>query len=62
MIVEAANGTGETLRQVLNKLAFDKALFGNAFLEVVTNRKGSFISFYHQDATKRFVIGHLFSR
>ena len=41
MIVEAANGTGETLRQVLNKLAFDKALFGNAFLEIVTNRKCS---------------------
>lgn len=52
MIVEAANGTGETLRQVLNKLAFDKALFGNAFLEIVTNRKCSFVSFYHQDATK----------
>ena len=25
MIVEAANRTGETLRQVINKLAFDKA-------------------------------------
>ncbi len=43
---------GETLRQVINKLAFDKALFGNAFLEIVTNRKCSFVSFYHQDATK----------
>ena len=31
------NGDGESLRQVLNKLAFDKALFGNAFLEIVTD-------------------------
>ena len=36
---------------MINKLAFDKALFGNAFLEIVTNRKCSFVSFYHQDAT-----------
>ena len=51
-LVECANGRRETLRAVLNKVAFDKCLFGNAFLEVVTNRKHSFVSFYHQDATK----------
>ena len=51
-IVERVNGTGESLRQVLNKLAFDKALFGNAFLEVVTDEKHSFLSLYHQDATR----------
>ena len=50
--IRRVNGDGESLRQVLNKLAFDKALFGNAFLEIVTNRKCSFVSFYHQDATK----------
>ena len=50
-IVERANGDDESLRQVLNKLAFDKSLFGNAFLEVVTDERHSFISFYHQDAT-----------
>ena len=33
------NGDGESLRQVLNKLAFDKALFGNAFLEVGDRRR-----------------------
>ena len=32
--VNSVNGSGESLRQVLNKLAFDKSLFGNAFLEV----------------------------
>ena len=50
-IVERVNGEGESLRQVLNKLAFDKSLFGNAFLEVVTDEKHSFLSLYHQDAT-----------
>ena len=50
--IGSANGTGETLRQVFNKLAFDKALFGNAFLEIVTTPERSFLSFYHQDASK----------
>ena len=51
-IVEAANGSGETLRQVLRKVAFDKMLFGNAFLEIVTDEKRSFVSLFHQDASK----------
>jgi hypothetical protein len=49
--IECANGDGETLRQVLNKLAFDKALFGNAFLEIVTDAAHSFLSFHHHDAS-----------
>lgn len=49
--VRRANGRGESLRQLLNKLAFDKALFGNAFLEIVTDPKHGFLSFYHQDAS-----------
>ncbi len=51
-IVDRANGSGETLRQVLNKLAFDKALFGNAFLEIVTDAEHSFLSLHHQDASR----------
>lgn len=50
-IVAHANGDGESLRQVLNKVAFDKAMFGNAFLEVVTDEKHSFLALYHQDAS-----------
>ena len=49
-MVECTNGDGESLRQVLNKLAFDKSLFGNAFLEVVTDENHSFLSLHHQDA------------
>ena len=51
-LVERVNGDGESLRQVMNKLAFDKALFGNAFMEIVTDAKHSFLSLYHQDATR----------
>lgn len=50
--IENANGRGEALRQLLNKLAFDKSLFGNAFLEIVTDSKRSYLSLYHQDASK----------
>ena len=46
-----ANGDGETLRSILHRLAFDKALFGNAFLEVVTDAAHTFLSLYHQDAS-----------
>ncbi len=51
-LVAAANGGGETLRQVLAKLAFDKMMFGNAFLEVATDPTGSFLSLFHQDASR----------
>ncbi|MBQ5836971.1 MAG: phage portal protein [Alistipes sp.] len=51
-IVACANGDGESLRQVVNKVAFDKILFGNAFVEVVTDEAHSFLSFYHQDASR----------
>lgn len=50
--VEHVNGEEESLRKVLNKLAFDKALFGNAFLEVVTDASHSFLALYHQDASR----------
>jgi hypothetical protein len=51
-IVDLANGGGETLRQVIRKIAFDKLLFGNAFLEIVTDERRSFLSLYHQDASR----------
>ena len=51
-LVECANGDGETLRGVLSRLAMDMAMFGNAFMEVVTDESHSFLSFYHIDASK----------
>lgn len=50
--IRTANGAGESLRQVVNKLAFDKSLFGNAFLEAVTDEAHSFLSLHHQDASR----------
>ncbi|MDR0511286.1 MAG: phage portal protein [Rikenellaceae bacterium] len=49
--VRTANGRGESLRKVFRRLAFDKLLFGNAFMEVVTDGRGSFLSFFHHDAS-----------
>ncbi len=46
-----ANGNGESLRTVLSRVTFDKSLLGNAFVEVVTDHNGSFLSLYHQDAS-----------
>lgn len=51
-LIDRANPFGESLRGVLNKIAFDKSLFGNAFLEVVTDRDKSFLALFHQDASK----------
>lgn len=50
--VVQVNSSGETLRQLLNKVAFDKALLGNAFIEIVTDSDHTFLSLYHQDATR----------
>ncbi|MBQ5843959.1 MAG: phage portal protein [Alistipes sp.] len=50
--IKRVNGNDESLRQVINKIAFDKALFGNAFLEIVTNPEHTFLSLYHQDAIR----------
>ena len=51
-LIAAVNGTGESMRQLINKLAFDKALFGNAFVEIVTDTRRSYLSLFHQDASK----------
>ncbi|MCL2560886.1 MAG: phage portal protein [Rikenellaceae bacterium] len=50
--VESVNGAGESMRQLVNKLAFDKALFGNAFVEVITDAGRTFLSLFHHDASK----------
>jgi len=50
-IIRRANGSGDTLRSVIAQLALDEAMFGNAFLEVVTDSSHSFLSLYHVDAS-----------
>ena len=51
-LIVSANGDGDTLRDIVHRLAFDEALFGNAFLEVVTDAEHSFLALYHHDASK----------
>lgn len=51
-LVECANGTGETLRQVLYKCAMDHCMFGNSFIEIVTDPQRGFVSLFHQDASR----------
>lgn len=49
--VQRANGQGDTLRSIISRLALDEAMFGNAFMEVVTDDTHSFLSLYHVDAS-----------
>lgn len=51
-LVAEANGQGQSLRNVIQRVALDRCLLGNAFLEVVTDSARSFLSLYHQDATR----------
>lgn len=37
---------------MVNALALDKTLFGNAFVEVVTDNSHSFLALFHQDASR----------
>ncbi len=50
--VGRVNSDGESLRQLINKVAFDKMLFANAFIEVVTDATHSSLALYHHDASK----------
>lgn len=51
-VCENVNCKQETLHDVFKKVALDYVIFGNGFLEIVTDRRASFLSFFHQDATK----------
>lgn len=50
--IDQCNGDGQTLRNVIQRVAFDRCLFGNAFVEMITDRNHSFLSLYHQDASR----------
>lgn len=45
------NADGESLTQVLKKVAYDELLGGYAFFEVVTDAKRRFLNIYHHDFT-----------
>ena len=49
---DKVNADGEGLKQVFAKLQLDHIIFGNAYLEIVKDRKGSFVNIYHKDASR----------
>lgn len=51
-LVAEANGQGQSLRTIIQRIALDRCLLGNAFLEIVTDPARRFLSLYHQDATR----------
>lgn len=50
--VRSANGAGQSLRTVVQRIALDRCLLGNAFAEVITDGGRGFLSLCHQDATR----------
>ena len=50
-LINQANNNHETLQDVLKKIFFDDLTFGNAYIELVTDRKRSYLFFYHIDST-----------
>lgn len=50
--ITRCNAHGETLQAVLKKAITDAQALGNAYLEIVTDARRSFMNLYHQDATK----------
>ncbi len=50
--IAKVNSRGESLRQLLSKVSFDKVLFGNAFIEVVCDEAHTTLSLFHHDASR----------
>ncbi len=50
--INHVNNKDENLRNMLRNSVYDYLLTGNGYIEVVTNRKANFLSFFHQDSTK----------
>lgn len=46
------NNSGEHLFALIRRVIFDYMTFGNAFIEVITDGAGSFVSVFHHDASK----------
>lgn len=50
--INHCNAKDENLKELNRRLVYDKKSQGNAYLEIVTNAKRSFVNIYQQDATK----------
>lgn len=52
LFLASCNSRGQSLRAVIQRVALDKCLFGNAFIEVVRSEKGRSLALFHQDASR----------
>lgn len=50
--LQEINGRDEGIDDVLRRVVLDWHVFGNAFVELVTDRRRSFFAIYHRDASK----------
>jgi hypothetical protein len=50
--IESVNAEGESLNKVQKKLWIDEHRFGNVWIELITDNKGSFLFINHIDSTK----------
>ncbi len=50
--LENVNNFSESMRDVFFKLIFDELNIGNCYLEIITDKRKSFLSIYHIDGSK----------
>ncbi len=50
------NNKGESMRKVYKKVVQDRYTFGNAYIEIVTNKARTFLNLFHRDATTARVL------
>ncbi len=50
-LIKSINNTGESFHKVITKLMFDDIDFGNAYFEIITDSKKSYLQFYHIDSS-----------
>jgi hypothetical protein len=51
-IIKNPNNTFEDFNTIFRRLVFDYILIGNAYLEIITNDKHSFVYYFHLDSSK----------
>jgi hypothetical protein len=51
-LIKNPNNTYEDFNTIFRRLVFDYILIGNAYLEIITNEKHSFVYYYHVDSSK----------
>jgi hypothetical protein len=51
-LIRFPNNIGLSLTELMRRIVFDYYVHGNAWIELVTDKKGSFLNLFHADASK----------